>query len=196
MSQLSLFFNISLSFLLSCVVFFPPGWSTTGKVMTYLPQLGRSQSGTGRVLTQCPSRAFLSLISMIMLLPDQWREPWKTQLPGSPFPFLIPLSCCRSGVWLRELYSPALLKRVLPANGTQAWESLTAGWRSQSRHVLWLTCKRILMNQVIASTFSCHNSSWAAVQKTGSKNFPTLYKSMGKGRWLWMSLPWQESKCS
>lgn len=51
--------------------FFPPGWSRAGKVMTYLPQLGRSQSGADRVLTQCPSRAFLSLISMIMLLPDQ-----------------------------------------------------------------------------------------------------------------------------
>lgn len=70
--------------------------------MTYLPQLGRSQSGTGRVLTQCPSRAFLSLISMIMLLLDQWREPWKTQLPGSPVPSLAPLSRCERGMWLRE----------------------------------------------------------------------------------------------
>ena len=53
------------------MLFSSPGWSTAREVMTYLPQLGRSQSGTGRVLTQCPSRAVLSLISVIMLLPDQ-----------------------------------------------------------------------------------------------------------------------------
>lgn len=91
------------------------------------------------------------------------------------------------------LYLPALLKRVLPADGTQAWESLTAGWRGQSPRVLQRASKCILMSQVIAATCSCYNSGRAAAQKRGCKNLPALYGSTGKGRWLWMGLLWQDS---
>lgn len=124
MSRFSLFFNIALFFPLLFRVwfFFPSGWSRAGKVMTYLPQLGRSQSRTGGVLTQCPSRAFLPLISMIMLLLDQWREPWKTQLPGSPVPLLAPLSPREWGMWLICNRGLAVISRTTEKGAVRPWD--------------------------------------------------------------------------
>lgn len=100
--------------------------------MTYLPQLGRSQSGTGRVLTQCPSESFSVFNFYDYVVTGSVKRTMKNTITRKPCSFPHPFVLLRIGRMTHgaiedPLYAPALPKTLLPADGTQPWESLTAG---------------------------------------------------------------------
>lgn len=117
-----------------------------------------------------------------------------TRKPCSlPRPFVsLWIGCVTHRAIEDPLYSPALPKRVLPADGTQAWESLTVthvmfcSWHPNASW--WIEWQQL---PAPAPTAAEQQRRRRAV-----KNLPTVYKNTGKGRWLWMSLPWQDSHFS
>lgn len=93
-------FNIYMFFPFVCFFFLPLGGAGAMRWWLTCCSLGDSNL-EGMVVTQCPCRAFLAQISLIMLYLIS-EENHEKQLPGSTAPFLVFLSCYSLGMWLTE----------------------------------------------------------------------------------------------
>lgn len=116
-----------------------------------------------------------------------------TRKPCSfPRPFVsLRIGCVTHRAIEDPLYSPVLPKRVLPANGTRAWESLTishvmfCSWHPNASW--WIKWQQL---PAPAPTATEQQRRRGAVE-----TFPPRTKTRGRED-EWMSLPWQDSSFS
>lgn len=103
--------------------FFPPGWSTTGEVMTYLPQLGRSQSGTGGVLTQCPSKSFSVSNFCDYVVTGSVKRTMKNTITRKPCSFPRPFVSLRDRACdSQSNRGPAVFTRATEKGAARRWD--------------------------------------------------------------------------